>query len=81
MNMRECSKKEWESSDTLEHLKLGCLQRIADAVETMSRSYSALIQDRDLYERWWKEEKSRNEKLKNRNAGLRGAISRLSRKA
>lgn len=80
MNMREDSKKEWQSAAAIEHLTVGCLQRIADAVERMSGSYSSVVSDRNLYERWWKEEKVRNARLCHRIAGLRGAFTRLRRK-
>lgn len=79
-NMREDSKKEWLSSKALDHLKIGCLQRMADALEKMSGSYSSLIEDRDRYKRWYEEERARNKKLWHRNIGLRGAITKLKRK-
>jgi DNA-binding winged helix-turn-helix (wHTH) protein len=77
--MRDASKKDWESAGTIEHLTLGCLQRIADAVERMSVSYSSVVADRNLYERWWKEEKVRNARLHHRIAGLRGALTQKKR--
>jgi hypothetical protein len=79
-NMREDSKKEWQSAATIEHFKVGCLQRIADAVEQMAVSYDTIIRDRDRFERWYKEERERNKKLWHRNIGLRGAITRLRKK-
>lgn len=80
-NMREDSKKEWISRSNGEDLKLGCLQRIADAVEKMSGSYQRLIEDRDTYKRWHEQEKASSRRLTNRITGLRGVITRLKRKS
>jgi ribosomal protein S17E len=79
-NMREDSKKEWSSGATTEHLRTGCLQRIADAVEKVAANYQRLIDDRDQYKRWYEQERASSKRLANRVAGLRGAITRLKRK-
>lgn len=79
-SMREDSKKDWLSASTPDHFKVGCLQRIANAVEVMSVRYTDLIDERDRYKRWYEEERARNKKLRYRITGLRGAITRLKGK-
>lgn len=76
-NLREASKKERQSAETGEHFKIGCLQRIADAVEKMSSTYQRLIDDRDRYKRLYEQELAANKRMANRIAGLRGAITIL----
>ena len=76
-NMRESSKKNWTSEDTVGEIKVGSLQRIADATEAMARSYQQLIDERDKYKRWWKEGERRTNHLERSASGLRGHITRL----
>jgi hypothetical protein len=85
MNQNTCageSRRSWGAADpaTIEQLKLGCLQRIADATEVMAKRYSLLIEERDYWERRAKEERAAAERLRRSNAALRGAITRLKRK-
>ena len=54
MNHREASKTVWSvrgSNATDQDINIGSLQRIADAVETMSQSWRNLIQERTTFER------------------------------
>ena len=62
-----------------EQLKLGCLQRISAATEMMSQSYSRLIRERDNAVASEAACRQREQKLRNRIAGLRGAIGRMKR--
>lgn len=62
-------------------LKIGCLQRIADATELMARSYANLIAERDRYRRLLDARNETCERLERRCSALRGAITRLKRKA
>jgi hypothetical protein len=71
------SKKEFSRSNgvyDLEEVKLGCLQRIADATEVMSRNHSALVSERDMYERWYREQKTIAATLRRRVAALQGVM-------
>lgn len=63
-----------------DELKLGTLQRIADATEIMAREYSKLIGDRDMYKRWYQERSARCIHLEHSNAALRGQITKLRKR-
>ncbi len=79
--MRERSRTDWSGDSSSEHIKLGCLQRIADATESMAKGHIALANDRDTYKRWWIEER---EKLKKRDRtiiALRGALTKAKKRA
>lgn len=78
----EESKKRWHTADgspSTDQLKLGCLQRIATATEMMAQSYSRLISERDNAVSSEERCRQREQKLRNRVAGLRGAIGRMKR--
>lgn len=81
---RQSSRKEWITPHglhpSIDQIQLGCLQRIADATEKMAGNYDALIHDRDLYKRWYNEERERNARLERRIRSLRGVITRMKRK-
>lgn len=62
-----------------DRLTLGAQLRIADATEVMAKNWNTLTDERNLYQRWWKEEQAKVKKLNNRNAALRGVIRRLKR--
>lgn len=78
----EGSRTKWKSSrDALtgDEVKIGCLQRIADACESMARNHDQLVRERDWarterddYKRWLAQEKKRS-------AALRGMIGRMKR--
>ncbi len=57
MNHREASKKSWgtRAKATEDEINMGSLQRIADATEKMAQNWDALIEERDRYERWYKQ--------------------------
>lgn len=80
-NLREHSQMNFSSSGTLEQIQIGALQRIADATEKMASNYTALQNDRDLYMRWWKEQKAYSQKLARRISALQGVITKLKKKA
>jgi hypothetical protein len=83
MDARKASEAIWNVSSptpTIEQINMGSLQRIADAVETMSGSYNSIISDRDLYKRWYQEEQKRANSAERHNAALRGVITRMKRK-
>lgn len=76
-NAREQSKLNWACDRDRDLLKLGCLQRIADAMETMSQNYSRLIEEREFYQKRWREEERRAAALERSNRALRGTITRM----
>lgn len=83
------SKRNWVSTDPFgneiqpqnNEIKIGCLQRIADACELMSNNYSSIIADRNLYKSWYESGKARIKQLERKNAALRGHIGRMKRGA
>ena len=68
-----------EHALTTEQLRTGALLRIADAVETMAKSYDAMRSGRD----WWKGEAERRQEevvgLRHTIRGLRGALTKAKR--
>lgn len=73
-------KGEPDTTNTREKVQLGCLQRIAQATEKMALNYAALVSDRDLYKRWYEEERSKKHRLELQNRALRGQITKLKNK-
>ena len=78
-NFRQQSRAEWINSPggPDREVEIGCLQRIADGIETMGKNVKDLETDRD----WWKlratEEVRTTQQLQRRIAGLKGCITRL----
>lgn len=71
---------------TYEGVNTGPLQRIADAQERMADAcdkmagnYTQLRADREMYERWYKQERASVAKLQRSNNALRGVINRRKR--
>jgi len=81
MGIRDVSRTEYavHGIPTHDEIKMGCLQRIADATETMAKSYTALVADRDRLQRWYNDERASNDRLRRRLAALRGVITRQKR--
>lgn len=82
MNLRESSKREFgveEGNGTYRDIEVGSLQRIADACELMAKSYAQLIKDRDMYERWYRDERKKTDHLRAVNNGIRGYVAKLKR--
>lgn len=78
-NLRESSRGNWTSNNSLDALRTGALQRIADALEVMSKNYAMLVAERDRYERWYQETLEAQRAAERSNAALRGVITRLKR--
>lgn len=79
---RTASRRDFSRSSgaTTGDLQLGCLQRIADACETMARENDRLIRDAK-YQREERERLSRRLDLElRRSAAYRGLIARMKRK-
>lgn len=89
IDLREATKVQWvHTPGPLEqnkeypgdtNIQLGCLMRIADASEKMASNYTQLQNDRDLYKRWYNEERDAKEKLYRTIKALRGVITKLKR--
>jgi hypothetical protein len=79
-NYREESKGQWGQDTetlTIEQLTMGCMLRIADAVELMAKNHAELIRDRDRAvssEKCWREEAHG---IARSNNALRGVITKL----
>jgi hypothetical protein len=73
---REQSQRDWTVGSSTPELILGCLQRIADATEKMAASYVALRNERDMYERMYREYFGANAAKQRQIASLRGVITR-----
>lgn len=85
MNFRVASVKNWNASGsnggtTIENINAGSLQRIADACELMAKNQQALINDRDMYKRWYEEKRARCEKLGYSIRAYKAIITKLRRK-
>ena len=78
---RELSKRAWDSVQgaTFEAINVGSFQRIADAIEKMSGSYSSLIADRDYYKRTSEDYHRRLKRRDKQIAAYRGIIKRLKK--
>lgn len=84
-NYREQSRSvQWGSSQggnlLIEQINCGSLLRIADAVETMAKSYDNLREDRDYWKARAKEHIASVERLRHSNRALQGVITKLKRK-
>lgn len=76
---RKQSKAEVGAAETYDNYKLGCLQRIADACETMALNYGRLIVERDSYKQRL-ESSMKRETLKDRQLSARkGQITKLKK--
>lgn len=64
---------------TINELQAGCLQRIATALESMAKGWTALEQDRDYYKRQCQAERVSSAHLRNQIRGLKGTITRNRR--
>lgn len=77
------TRKNWGCADRqpdTDELKLGALMRIADATEVMAHEYKRLIEQRNLYEKWWRESRTCSERLARSNAALRGQITKMRKR-
>ncbi len=86
---REMSKKPWKCTDVenlsddeaIRRVEVGSLQRIADALELMTKDKRTIeSESRDLWRKRVDYLNGRVEKLDRSNAALRGVITKLKRK-
>lgn len=81
----EQSRKKWLNNSNRgqgddKSVELGCLQRVANSLETIAQDKTALIEERDSLQRsldWWM---ARSRRLDRSNSALRGVITRLRNK-
>lgn len=80
-NFREESKRNWTPASPVikDDIKIGCLQRIADATETMAGNYIALIEERDRYMQWYRQEQSSVAMLERSISAFKGVITKLKK--
>jgi hypothetical protein len=78
---KEQSRQEWyrETPLTDEQLKIGAIQRIADATEAMAKNYVALQNDRDRLNKLFQNEQQCTARLLRCASALRGQITKLKR--
>lgn len=89
-SLKEHSKTNWSRHNAAdpkdekypgdESIKLGCLQRIADATEMMAKNHTTLQEDKERYERWYNASAKRCLKLERSAAYLRGVITKMKKK-
>ncbi len=82
-SLRKCSQKDWSTDagiPTESEIKVGSLQRIADAVELMAKGYARLENERDRWKRWYEQELQEQQRLARSNAALKGVNTKLRKK-
>lgn len=78
---RDDSRQNWRGSGSVESINSGSLQRIADALEKMSRNYDQLISDRNHFRNQASRLRGELDAERRRSAALRGVITRMKNKA
>lgn len=80
MNLKAASRNEWGttlSNPTLEEIRTGALQRIADATELMAQNYRRLQEQADTMSRLCRDYRRTIARLERANNGRKGAIASL----
>ena len=81
-SFKEHSRENWHAANgpiTNEQLKVGCLQRIADATEVMAANYVRMQNNLDQYKRWYNREKESGQRMARRISALQGVITRMKK--
>lgn len=82
-NYREASRLNWKPSDgttmTTDRIGVGCLQRIADAVEKMASSYDSMRRDRDRHKDRADLLEKEGQRMARRISALQGVITKMKR--
>lgn len=80
---REESRKDWcngqSDKPTAEQIKLGCLQRIADATESMAKEYNRLLMENNVLKNSRARYRDEAEMLRRRLAATKGVVTRMKR--
>ena len=80
--LKQLTEVNWKIPEHLQnadYIGVGFLLRITEAVETMAENHKELIRDRDNYEKWFREEVQRRQRLERRISALKGHITRLKK--
>ncbi len=77
---KDSSRAAWNSTNTVDHINAGSLQRIADATEKIAENYDALVRAKKSAEESRDYHQKCAARLRNQVAGLRGYINRLKSK-
>lgn len=80
--LRQLTELNWSVPPDMQNYKyigLGFLLRITEAVEAMAENHKELIEERDHYETWFREEVHRRQKLERRISALKGYITKLKK--
>jgi predicted DNA-binding ArsR family transcriptional regulator len=76
-NFRDLSRDGWIGKGTMENINAGSLQRIADATETIAKSYDQMRENRDYWKKRCEDEMACSKRLAASNRALRGVIKRV----
>ena len=79
---RKASRMTWmvgsdEAGPACEQINTGSLQRIADACEAMAKNHITLMNERDRFERWYREAEKKCARKDKQIAAYRGIVKRL----
>src|SRR6185369_3853054 len=78
VNIKQHSRGEWATeSPSLDHIKIGSLQRIADATELMARNYVDMQISLDYWKQRAISAEQEIERLKHSRAGYMAALTKL----
>jgi len=80
MNLRETSKKQFDSNDTVEHINAGSLQRIADATQKMAANYIELQEELERYKRRYQQKCDILKVYERQISAYKGQITKLKRR-
>lgn len=79
--IRNLSRQNWTTESTsFEAINCGSMLRIADAMEKMAQRHTELMEQRDRYERWWKESDRMAKRLARSLSATKGQVTKLKRK-
>lgn len=80
---REESKTNWGTSGEIfnnDHIQLGCILRIADAMELMVKDREKMIRELDWYKEAYGRKRDDNDRLYKRISGYKGAITKIKKR-
>jgi uncharacterized coiled-coil DUF342 family protein len=76
----QISRVTYTGQRTPENIQLGCMQRIADAIEKMAVNQDRLIHDRDMYKRMYETARDTIYSQERSIRSLKGQITKLRKK-
>ncbi len=84
--LKEMSRKNFTTNDSfsdypdLRHIEIGCLMRIADALELIAKNNQQLIEDYESMKRsrdWYRDERDKSDR---KCAAFKGVITKMKKK-